>query len=81
LPPEPWQSFLCDIDEALEEPVVLHCLGGFVIAMQFGLPRGTVDVDFLSITPVQETCNLEMLAGEGSPSIASMVFTYNMSES
>src|ERR1035437_6360708 len=34
--------------------------------MLYGLPRPTVDVDFLSAPPIHETANLESLAGMGS---------------
>jgi hypothetical protein len=40
-PPEHWHSFLLAIDLALDRPVTLHCLGGFVLAMLYGLPRPT----------------------------------------
>jgi len=29
------------------EPVALHCLGGFVIAVRYGLARSTADLDYL----------------------------------
>jgi hypothetical protein len=65
-PPEPWRSFLRDVDETLVQPVELRCIGGFAIAMLYGLPRPTVDVDYLSVVPLHETSNLESLAGKGS---------------
>ena len=65
-PPEPWRSFLRDIDKKLVQPVELRCIGGFAIAMLYGLPRPTVDVDYLSVVPLDETANLESLAGKGS---------------
>lgn len=65
-PPEPWNAFLADIDGALDRRVVLHCIGGFAIAMLYGLPRPTVDVDCLGVIPVEETAHLQSLAGEGS---------------
>ena len=34
--------------------------------MLYGLPRPTVDVDYLSVAPLDETANLESLAGKGS---------------
>ncbi|MBZ5586359.1 MAG: hypothetical protein LAQ30_30065 [Acidobacteriia bacterium] len=34
--------------------------------MLYGLPRPTVDVDYLSVIPLDETTNLESLAGMGS---------------
>jgi hypothetical protein len=62
-PPEPWHSFFRDIDKTLVQPVELRCIGGFAIAMLYGLPRPTVDVDYLSVVPLDETVNLESLAG------------------
>ena len=65
-PPEPWHSFFLEIDKTLDRPVILHCIGGFAIAMLHGLPRPTVDIDCLTIIPVEETAPLQLLAGEGS---------------
>jgi hypothetical protein len=67
LPPEPWHSFFAEIDQTLDQPVVLHCIGGFAIAMLYGLPRPTVDVDCVTVIPVDQTAPLQSLAGEGSP--------------
>jgi hypothetical protein len=36
-PPEPWHSFFAEIAGAFDHPVVLHCIGGFAIAMLYGL--------------------------------------------
>lgn len=65
-PPEPWRSFLFAIDKALDQPVALHCIGGFAIAMLHDLPRPTVDIDCLAVIPAGETARLQTLAGEGS---------------
>ena len=65
-PPEPWHSFFRDIDKTLVQPVELRCLGGFAIAMLYGLPRPTVDVDYLTAVPLDEAGSLESLAGMGS---------------
>lgn len=65
-PPEPWRSFFVEIDKVLDQPIALHCIGGFAIAMLYGLPRPTVDVDCLTVVPVEETEPLEILAGKGS---------------
>jgi hypothetical protein len=66
LPPEPWHSFFLDIEEAFDEPIALQCIGGFAIAMLYGLPRPTVDVDFLAVVPADEIGRLDALAGKGS---------------
>src|SRR2546426_7643701 len=64
--PEPWQSFLSDIDATLAENVELHCLGGFVITVLYDLARPTADVDVIAITPRSEIESLMNLAGQGS---------------
>jgi hypothetical protein len=46
-PPEPWKSFFSEIDAALSEAVELHCLGGFVMTILYGLDRLTAEVDVL----------------------------------
>jgi hypothetical protein len=65
-PPEPWRSFLLDLDKMLDQSVWLHCIGGFALAMLHDLPRPTVDVDCLAVIPSGETARLQQLAGEGS---------------
>jgi len=65
-PPEPWRSFFLEIDKTVPRPVTLHCIGGLAIAMLYGLPRPTMDVDCLTVTLVEETARLEALAGQGS---------------
>jgi hypothetical protein len=62
-PPRPWHAFFLDIDKALGQSVELHCIGGFAIAMLYGLPRPTVDIDVLSVVPVEEIARLQSLAG------------------
>jgi hypothetical protein len=63
-PPEPWYSFLKEIDDFLVEETQLHCLGGFVVTVLYGAERLTVDLDALSLvardSPVWE------FAGRGS---------------
>jgi hypothetical protein len=62
--PKPWDAFLKDLDRSLEDPVELHCLGGFVLTMLYGLKRPTADVDVLAVRPRMD---LNPLAGIGSP--------------
>lgn len=64
--PEPWKSFLNEIDSQLNEPVDLHCLGGFVVTMLYGLKRPTADVDVFVIAPTHQRQLLLELAGKGS---------------
>ncbi len=64
--PEPWKSFFSEIDVTLEREVTLHCLGGFVMTILYGLDRPTSDVDVLPLTSNAEIESLMDLAGEGS---------------
>jgi hypothetical protein len=65
--PEPWHAFLQDLDAAVNEETSLHCFGGFVVSMCYGLQRQTVDIDFVSIIPSDRRKILLDLAGERSP--------------
>lgn len=47
-PPEPWLSFLNEIDDLAAGEAHFHCLGGFVVTQMYGSARSTSDVDFLS---------------------------------
>ena len=49
--PEPWFSFLRELDSAVHEEARLHCMGGFVISMVYGFSRPTGDLDVLEIAP------------------------------
>jgi len=64
--PEPWHSFFVELDGFLDEPVELHCAGGFVMSMLYGMPRPTIDVDFFSAVPQGKIETLEAVAGKGS---------------
>ena len=61
-----WLAFLQDVDRALNQPVEVHCLGGFVLAVLWELPRPTGDVDFIEIEPSNAGGELLRIAGEGS---------------
>lgn len=65
--PEPWQSFLAEIDASLQQRTEFHCIGGFVVAMLYNLERETSDLDFISCVPRDNDGKLYELAGEGSP--------------
>jgi hypothetical protein len=64
---EQWHAFLSDVNAAMPEAIELHCLGGFVAASHYGLPRPTADLDYLQIAPPAAQEHLQALAGEGSP--------------
>jgi hypothetical protein len=63
---DPWLSFLREVDRALDRPVVAHCLGGFVLAVLWELPRPTGDVDFIEAEPQDSASHLLRVAGHGS---------------
>ena len=69
--PRQWQAFLSDVDAEIEalfsEPIQLHCLGGFVVAAQYGFSRPTGDLDYLSVAPGRAVVPLQDRAGAGSP--------------
>lgn len=49
--PEPWFSFPCELDSAVETEVRLDCMGGFIVTMVYGFSRPTGDLDVLEISP------------------------------
>jgi hypothetical protein len=65
-PPEPWHSFLKELDALATEQVDFQCLGGFVVTQLYGLQRPTADVDVLSIAPVKDRMSLLKSGGQGS---------------
>jgi hypothetical protein len=64
--PSPWREFLSEVDVQLAEAVVLHCHGGFVAALHYGLPRTTADLDYLEIAPRNAQGLIEKLGGQAS---------------
>jgi hypothetical protein len=64
--PEPWASFLAEIDASTQSEIELHCLGGFVVTVLYGMARPTADVDILVIAPRGESERLLSIAGKGS---------------
>lgn len=63
---DPWLSFLREVDQGLKGPVEVHCLGGFVLGVLWGLPRPTGDIDFIELRPSQASEELLGIAGEGT---------------
>jgi len=53
-PPEPWDSFLKDLDAAVDAPVRLDCIGGFVVTQLYGLDRPTADVDVIELAHMRQ---------------------------
>jgi hypothetical protein len=65
--PEPWRSFLRELDNAVTEEVRLECMGGFVVTQLYGFSRPTADIDALSITPRNEAETIRRLGALGGP--------------
>jgi uncharacterized nucleotidyltransferase DUF6036 len=65
-PPSPWAEFLRELDALLPNQVKVHCIGGFVVSLYYGLPRPTGDIDFYSALPIACVNDLEAKAGAGS---------------
>jgi hypothetical protein len=49
--PEPWFSFLKELDALATTTVSFHCIGGFVVTMLYGLGRTTGDLDVFEVAP------------------------------
>lgn len=62
--PEPWHSFLHEVDAFLSEETHLFCIGGFVVTMVYGADRETSDLDTLTL--VRHPAGLFEFAGIGS---------------
>ena len=58
-PPEPWHSFLLEIDRGMDQTVVMQCIGGFVVTQLYGFQRPTVDLDVVAIIPRTERMHFE----------------------
>ena len=63
---DPWLGFLREVDRALTGPAEAHCLGGFVLAVLWELPRPTGDIDFIEVEPADAASELLDIAGDGS---------------
>ena len=55
--PDPWLSFLRDVDQALENTVEIHCIGAFALLVLTGAPRPTADIDFIEVVPGSDETN------------------------
>jgi len=64
--PPRWSAFLKEVDGLLPSSVELHCLGGFVLAALYGLPRPTGDLDYIAAIPLDSLAGLEKIAGKDS---------------
>lgn len=65
--PEPWLSFLRELDSAVKEQVRLDCMGGFVVTMVYGFSRPTGDLDVFEIAPGEAGKPMLELGMQGGP--------------
>jgi Nucleotidyltransferase of unknown function (DUF6036) len=65
--PEPWCSFLGELDRAIETEVRLDCMGGFVVTLVYGFSRPTADLDVLEIAPREAAKPMLQLGMQGGP--------------
>lgn len=65
--PEPWLSFLKELDGLATEAVRMDCIGGFVVTVLYGLARPTGDVDVLEIAPLAMSNAFSQIAALGGP--------------
>jgi len=63
--PEPWKSFLGELDREATAETRLDCMGGFVATLLYGLPRATSDLDVLLIAPGEQRAALLELGIRG----------------
>jgi hypothetical protein len=65
--PEPWLSFLAELDAVVETEVRLDCMGGFVVTLVYGFSRPTADLDVLEIAPREAGKAMLQLGMQGGP--------------
>jgi len=63
---EPWLGFLRAVDEKLEDPTEIHCIGGFTLQLLLEKSRPTGDVDFVETVPSNAGTSLTELAGKNT---------------
>jgi len=65
--PEPWLSFLRELDSSVDEDIRLDCMGGFVVSVVYGFSRPTGDLDVLEIAPREAGRPMLELGMQGGP--------------
>src|SRR5437764_13990643 len=61
--PSPWRAFLVAVDRQLSQQIEIHCLGGFVAALYYDLPRPTNDLDYIEVVPHDAMAVVQAIAG------------------
>src|ERR1051325_4989304 len=65
--PDPWLSFLHELDAVADIEARLYCMGGFVVSTVYGFSRPTGDLDVLEIAPLNKGRSLLKLRMQGGP--------------
>jgi hypothetical protein len=65
--PEPWLSFLRELDSSVHEDIRLDCMGGFIVSIVYGFSRPTGDLDVLEIPPKDAGRPMLELGMQGGP--------------
>src|SRR5712692_7102398 len=63
--PEPWRSFLKELDGHATSETRLDCMGGFVVTQLYGFSRETSDLDVLLVAPQEQRTPLLELGIQG----------------
>jgi hypothetical protein len=64
--PEPWLSFLRELDPIAGEPTKIPCIGGFAVTQHYGSNRTTVDLDVIDVAPIAPRNRLIEAGGKGT---------------
>jgi hypothetical protein len=64
--PEPWLSFLKELDPIAGEPTKIPCVGGFAVTQYYGSTRTTIDLDVIDVAPISSRNRLLEAGGKGS---------------
>ncbi len=65
--PEPWHSFLTELDDRAAGEIRLDCMGGFVVTQLYGFSRETADLDVLLVAPKEQLKPMLELGLQGGP--------------
>lgn len=69
--PDPWLSFLRELDAVVHVETRLDCMGGFVVTLVYGFSRPTADLDVLEIAPREAAKPMLDVGMKGGPSTRS----------
>ncbi len=62
----PWGPLLAELDAALPQQVILHCVAGFALKALYDMPRVTADIEYIRTVPSFAVTVLNRIAGQDS---------------